>query len=108
MTKKKREQVGKKKKQNGRQVNQHRTRSKKTISNQRYEDVRNKEKKNTWKSRRAALEELCELDPSRMKFGREIHMMDWQVKKIQEEIEKTKKLPKIIAEEDDNLEEIHS
>ncbi|RNA07742.1 hypothetical protein BpHYR1_005524 [Brachionus plicatilis] len=36
----------------------------------------------------AALNELNELDPSRMRFGMDIHMMDWPLKKIQEEIEK--------------------
>ncbi|RNA13819.1 hypothetical protein BpHYR1_028602 [Brachionus plicatilis] len=33
------------------------------------------EKTKKWQSRKAALEELCELDPSRIRFSMEIHMM---------------------------------
>ncbi|RNA11251.1 hypothetical protein BpHYR1_008751 [Brachionus plicatilis] len=42
-------------------------------------------------SKGAALQELNELDPSRMRFGMEFRMMDWPLKKIQEEKEESRK-----------------
>ncbi|RNA24037.1 hypothetical protein BpHYR1_038738 [Brachionus plicatilis] len=58
------------------------------------EDVFNhgkRKKLDAWQSRKAALEDFCEFDPSRMRFGMKIHIMDWPLKKIQEEIEKSRK-----------------
>lgn len=66
-----------------------------------------KEEDSVWRSRKAALEQLRKLDPSRTKFGMEIHMIDWPLDKIQQKIEKTRIWSEWRAENDDTLEEFH-
>ncbi|RNA36835.1 hypothetical protein BpHYR1_001752 [Brachionus plicatilis] len=53
-------------------------------------------------SKGAALQELNELDPSRMKFGMEFRMMDWPLKKIQEvKVESRKRLAHRLDSDED-------
>ncbi|RNA17604.1 transposable element tcb1 transposase [Brachionus plicatilis] len=53
-------------------------------------------------SKGAALQDLNELDPSRMRFGIEFRIMDWPLKKIQEEkVESRKRLAHRLDSDED-------